>query len=53
MDAIDEVISGQIGSEPMQIARQKRKTCAHSMSLTVFIQRIESDVYLAYQEISR
>lgn len=53
MDAIDEVISGQIGSESMQIARQKRKTCAHSVSLTVFIQRIESDVYLAYQEISR
>jgi hypothetical protein len=47
MDEIDEVIKRQIGSEPMQIAKQKRKTCSHSLSLTVFFPSIESDVCLA------
>lgn len=37
----------------MQIAGLKRKTCSHNVSLTVFIPRIEQDVYLTYQEISR
>lgn len=53
MDAIDEVISGQIGGEPMQIVRQERKTRAHNVSLTLSVQRIESDVYLVYREVSR
>lgn len=48
MDEIDEVIKRQIRSEPIQIAEQKRKTCSHSISLTVFFRRIESDFYLSY-----
>lgn len=41
MGEIDEVIKRQIRSEPIQIAGQKRKTCSHSISLTVFFRRIE------------
>ena len=41
MGEIDEVIKRQIRSEPIQIAGQKRKTCSHSISFTVFFRRIE------------
>ena len=46
MGEIDEVIKRQIRSEPIQIAGQKRKTCACSISLTVFFRSIELDLYL-------
>lgn len=53
MDEIDEVIKRQIRSKSVQIAGQKRKTSSHSISLTVFFLRIESDFYITYQWASK